>query len=211
MKIRNKIISLFASAAIISCAAATSVLAQAKNFAGTGIGVSGSYTGGKIDLSNGSTHVHLGENSTVLGADLNYSFPVDNNFFIAVGATYDFGKTKVGSLSDASDKLAFTMDEHYSLYVQPSYAVSNNTALFAKLGYHEAEGKIAVTSGSGYGASATADFSGWGYGFGIKTLLSNNVYIQAEAGLIQYDKETKSDIGFEPEVVLGTISVGYKF
>ena len=211
MKIRNKIISLFASVAIIGCAAATNVLAQAKNFAGAGLGVNGSYTGGQIDLSSGSAHVNLGENSIVLGADVNYSFPVDNNFFIAIGATYDFDKTKVGSINDSSNSLAFTLDDHYSLYIQPSYAVSNNTAVFAKLGYHEAKGKITVTSGSGYGASATADFSGLGYGFGIKTLLSNNIYIQAEAGLIQYDKETKSSVGFEPEVVLGTISIGYKF
>jgi len=211
MKIKNKIIGLFASIAIMSFAAQTNVLAQAKNFAGAGIALSGSYAGGTLELSNSTTSVNVGENTTLLGADINYSFPVDGNFFIGIGATYDFGKTKVGSLTESGDKLAFTVKDHYSAYIQPSYAVSSNTALFAKLGYNEGKGQLTVTSGTGYGASVSKNFSGYGYGFGVKTLVNNNTYVQAEAGLIQYDKETSGTVGFKPEVVLGTISIGYKF
>ena len=211
MKIRNKLISLFASTAIISCAAATNVLAQAKNFAGPSLAISGSYAGGSTNVSDGSASVDFGENTTVIGGDIAYTFPVDNNFFIGLGVTYDFGKTKAGGLKDDEDNLKFSLDKHYSYYVQPGYALSNNTAVFAKLGYNEAEGKVAVTTTGNYGASATKDFSGWGYGFGIKSLLSNNVFVQAEAGLVKYGAEKAGTVSFKPEVVTGTISVGYKF
>jgi len=211
MKIRNKIISLFASTAIISCAAATNVLAQAKNFAGPSLAINGSYVGGSVNTSVSTTSIGSGDNTTVIGGDISYTFPVDNNFFIALGATYDFGKTKAGSLKDDEDSLTFSLDKHYSYYIQPGYAVNNNTAVFAKLGYNEAEGKLAVTTTGNYGASFTKDFSGWGYGFGIKSLLSNNVFIQAEAGYVKYDTEKSGTVSFKPEVVTGTISVGYKF
>ena len=211
MKIRNKIISLFASTAIIACAAATNVLAQAKNFAGPSIAINGSYVGGSVNTSVSTTSIGSGDNATVIGGDISYTFPADNNFFIALGATYDFGKTKAGSLKDDEDTLSFSLDEHYSIYIQPGYAVNNNTAVFAKLGYHEAEGKLKVTTSANYGASFTKDFSGWGYGFGIKSLLSNNAFIQAEAGYVKYDAEKSGTVSFKPEVVTGTISVGYKF
>jgi hypothetical protein len=211
MKIRNKLISLFASTAIISCAAATNVLAQAKNFAGPSLAISGSYASGTTNLAAGTSSVDFGENTTVIGGDIAYTFPVDNNFFIGLGVTYDFGKTKAGGLKDDEDNLRFSLDKHYSYYVQPGYALSNNTALFAKLGYNEAEGKVTVTTTGNYGGSVTKDFSGWGYGFGIKSLLNNNVFVQAEAGYVKYDTEKSGTVSFKPEVVTGTISIGYKF
>jgi hypothetical protein len=211
MKIRNKLISLFASTAIISCAAATNVLAQAKNFTGPSLAISGSYASGTTNLAVGTSSVDFGENTTVIGGDIAYTFPVDNNFFIGLGVTYDFGKTKAGGLKDDEDNLRFSLDKHYSYYVQPGYALSNNTALFAKLGYNEAEGKVTVTTTGNYGGSVTKDFSGWGYGFGIKSLLNNNVFVQAEAGYVKYDTEKSGTVSFKPEVVTGTISIGYKF
>jgi opacity protein-like surface antigen len=210
MKIRNKIISLFASTAIIACAAATNVLAQAKNFAGPSLAINGAYTGTNTDVTYGTTTLSLGQNDFVYGGDLSYSFPVDNNFFIALGATYDFSKTKAGHIGAGASAINLSLDEHYSFYVQPSYALNNTSAVFAKLGYHNAEGIISVSYDS-QTASGTKDFSGWGYGFGVKTFINSNVFIQAEASLVKYDKETEDGVGFEPEVALGIISIGYKF
>ena len=211
MKVRNKIISLFASATIITCAAATNVLAQAKNFAGPSLAINGGYVSGNTKLTNGASSIDFGENTTIGGADIAYTFPVDNNFFVALGATYDFGKTKGGKVSDPEDNLTLSLDEHYSFYIQPGYTINNNTAIFAKLSHNQAEGKIAVTTTGNYGGSATKDISGWGYGFGIKSLLNNNFFIQAEVSLVEYDSETVGTTKVEAEVVSGIISVGYKF
>jgi hypothetical protein len=208
---KNKITNMLTSLIIMTFAVTTNVQADTSKFTGFGVGLSGSFVGGDTELSVTGANLNVGENDTVFGIDANYSFPVDGKFFIAVGATYDLDKTKFGSANDGTDTIKYSMDDHYSLYIQPSIAVSTNTAVFAKLGYHEAEGKITVTSGTTYGGSATQDFKGWGYGLGIKTILSNNFYIQAEAGLIDYDKETADGVSYKPEAVVGTITVGYKY
>ena len=88
MKIRNKIISLFASTAIISSAAATNVLAQAKNFAGPSLAIYGGYTGTNTDVTYDTTTLSLGQNDTVYGGDLSYGIPIDNNFFVSIGAIH---------------------------------------------------------------------------------------------------------------------------
>lgn len=211
MKIKNKIISFFASIAIMSFAAQTYVLAQAKNFAGPSLAINGGYVSGNTKLTNGASSIDFGESTTLLGGDIAYTFPVDNNLFVALGATYDFGKTKGGKVTDPEDNLTLSLDEHYSFYIQPGYTINNNTAIFAKLSHNQAEGKLAVTTTGNYGGSATKDISGWGYGFGIKSLLNNNFFIQAEVSLVEYDSVTVGTTKVEAEVVSGIISVGYKF
>jgi hypothetical protein len=209
MKIRNKIISLFVSTAIISCAAATNVLAQAKNFAGPSLAINGSYNGGSVKISGSGESLSFGEDSNVFGLDAAYTFPVDNNFFIAIGATYDLGKTKGGSMS-GSVTAKTELDEHKSIYLQPGYTFNNNTALFAKLGYHEADGTLTVTADGDTG-TLSGTFKGWSYGVGLKSFFNNNTFVQVEGNITEYDSKKSGNFSFEPTVVSATISVGYKF
>ena len=209
MKIRNKIISLFASTAIISCAAATNLLAQAKNFAGPSLAINGSYNGGNVKMSEGGDTLYFGEESSVLGIDAAYTFPVDNNFFIALGATYDLGKTKAGGTSGSVTAKA-ELDEHKSIYLQPGYTFNTNTALFAKFGYHESDGTLNVTVGNASG-SLSGTFEGWSYGVGLKSFFNNNAFVQVEGNITEYDGQTALGVSFEPTVVSATISFGYKF
>jgi hypothetical protein len=209
MKIKNKIIGLFASIAIISFAAQTNVLAQAKNFAGPSLAINGSYNGGNLKMSEGGDTAKFGEESSVLGIDAAYTFPIDNNFFIALGATYDLGKTKAGGLSGSVSAQA-TLDEHKSIYLQPGYTFNNNTAIFGKVGYHEADGNLSVTVGSASG-SLSGTFNGWSYGLGLKSFFNNNSFVQIEGNITEYDSKTGLGVNFEPTVVSATISFGYKF
>jgi opacity protein-like surface antigen len=206
MKIRNKIIALMISL----IAMPTFAFSQAKNFAGPSLAIYGAYAGADTDVTYDTATLSLGENDTVYGGDLSFGIPIDNNFFVSIGATYDFDKTKAGKINDGAEGIFLTLDKHYSFYVQPSYAINNTSAIFAKLGYHKAEGKISVNYDLET-ASGTKDFEGWGYGLGVKTFLTNNVFIQAEASFVDYDKETEDGVGFKPEVASGIISIGYKF
>ena len=133
--------------------------------------------------------------------------------------------------------------DHYALYVMPTYLVNNSTGIFAKFGYHKqkgslnykniqtvSEGSTIVEEGLGtgesgvdalyenatYTASGSKNFEGWGYGLGLKTLLTDNLFLQVEAEFIDY--KSKSVTGtddivykFKPESLSGTISIGYKF
>ena len=227
MKIRNKIISLFASTAIISCAAATNVLAQAKNFAGPSLAVTGGYVGSNVDThyrdgtsSRDEPIANFGDNDIAYGLDLAYALPIDNNFLIGFGLTYTLNDTKSGSfLGD----IQFEGENHRSVYLQPTYAFNNSFAGFAKLSYHQLDGVAKVTTaislpaGGSIAANQTTkgDFEGVGYGFGVKGLVNQNIYIQAEIEYVDYDSEgggsTSSVVKFSPETVSGIISVGYKF
>jgi len=203
MKIRNKIISLFASTAIISCAAATNVLAQTKNFAGPSLGLSYSSISGSVDASiEGTTFASVGDKDDVFSIDLSYAAPIDNKFLLAFGATYDLNDTKMGNLLGANVKYK----DHYSFYLAPTYALTENSALFLKAGYHKMKGEV-----SDGGDSYSQSFSGMGYGAGIKVMLDKNLYAQAELQRVNYSSETQDGYSFDPTTSAGIISIGYKF
>jgi opacity protein-like surface antigen len=205
----NKTTTICCAVALLATTAATPALSQSKNFAGPSIAIHAGYTGTDTKITYDTDGANFGENDVTYGIDLAYSCPVDNNFLISIGATYDLDKIKAGSASD-SNNVKLSLKDHYSFYIEPTYAFNNSTALFAKLGYHQAKGTLTVDT-----LSASDDFKGWGYGFGIKTFLNNNLFVKAEASLVEYDKEsdgTGADyVGFKPETVSGLISIGYKF
>jgi opacity protein-like surface antigen len=220
----KKITTICCAVALLATTTATPALSQSKNFAGPSIAVHTGYTGTdtKMTFDNAEDgYLSFGENDVTYGADLAYSFPVDNNFLISIGATYDFDKINAGSAGTVGDdeddsfSLKLSLKDHYSFYIEPTYAFNNSTALFAKLAYHQAKGSVNFVSGED-SATGSKNFEGWGYGFGIKTFLNNNVFVKAEASLIEYDKETRNagtsdEVSFKPETVSGLISIGYKF
>jgi opacity protein-like surface antigen len=218
----KKITTICCAVALLATTATTPALSQSKNFAGPSIAVHAGLTSSDTNLNirddgeDALLNLKLGENDVAYGADIAYSFPIDNNFLISIGATYDFDKKKAGSISFSADGVSdlvseLSIEKHYSFYAEPTYAFNNSTALFAKLGYHKAKGSVSLNEDI-----FTKDIKGLGYGFGIKTFLNNNVFIKAEASLVKYDKETyesddESSTTAEPETVSGLISIGYKF
>lgn len=136
-----------------------------------------------------------------------------------------------------------TYKDHNSLYVMPTYLVNNSTGVFAKVGYHQQKGSLnykniqtlsnenTITDVGGgveegglstyytadtFTASGSKNFKGWGYGLGLKTLLTNNLFLQVEAEYIDYKSQSVTGTDdivykFKPESLSGTISIGYKF
>jgi opacity protein-like surface antigen len=208
--------------------ATTSVFAQAKNFEGPSaaltIGAVGADTQyNENDVAYDSTaKLNSGKTSLVSGLDLSYAKAVDANWLIGFGITYDFTKTKSGEFSSTegaeSASLSISGKNHYSIYVQPTYALNDSTALFVKLGYHSLKGVIEGTWTDGVDSesgSQTAKFKGIGYGFGVKTFINKNLYIQAEAQIVDYKKKTFTEEDYSESYKVksnaGIISVGYKF
>ena len=224
MKIRNKIIALMISL----IAMPTFAYSQAKNFAGPSL----AGTGGKVsnttkinynDGAGGSAEAHvadIGGNDVGFGLDLSYAFAIDNNFLIGLGFTYGLNDTDAGTVASI---LKFKVEDQRSIYIQPTYAFNNSFAAFGKLGYHQMDGKATLTqnlfiNNQNYGLAAgsfSAEFKGIGYGFGLKGLINQNTYIQAEVQYVDYDSEgggsANNVASFKPETVSGIISIGYKF
>jgi hypothetical protein len=231
----NKTTKICCTLALLASVAATPAFSQAKNFAGPSIAISGAFNSGDVkgtaqtDTENASSN--FGKSNIIPGIDLSYGIPIDNNFLVNIGATYDLSKS---TLADARASLdpdeddetpnetyttKLTIKDHYSFYIQPTYLVSNASAIFAKLSYNFAKGSYTETGTDLTPTSFTVsrNIEGFGYGIGLKSLLNNNLYVQVEAGIDEYDKESATDSGnaitytIDPKVVTGKISIGYKF
>lgn len=227
----KNITTICCAVALLATTAATPALSQSKLFEGISLAINGSLNGSTSNykdrvvdggLTLAAYDDKLGDVSAVFGSDLNYGFGLSNNFILGVGITYDFGKTKAGNTSISfigeDDELVpfvgqkASIEDHKSIYIQPTYIVSSTTGLFAKLGYHEADYKVTDV----FNESGSANLKGWGYGFGVKTFINNNLFIQAEAQQINYGSESYTyaegaTITVKPKVYSGTISIGYKF
>ena len=214
----------------IACLLATSnAFSQTSNFTGPSLALYASHVDAKNDIEE-VTGLYANKNTTtkknnlIPGVDFNYGFAIENNFVIGLGATYDLSKTKTGEatrsfVSIATPVTIITNNElkdHYSLYIQPTYVINKDSAMFAKLGKHFAKANYSWTDiFNGVSFSNSSNIEGWGYGLGFKNFLSNNLFVQGEVGIVNYekfiDRSRIESLSMKPETVNATISVGIKF
>jgi opacity protein-like surface antigen len=220
----NKTTKICCTLALLASVAATPAFSQAKNFAGPSIAGYGAYVSHTIksNYNDGTNSEHiadLGANDIEYGLDLGYSIPINNNFLIGIGITYALNDTDAGKFLDV---LKFKAKDHQSIYIQPTYAFNDNFAGFVKLSHHRTKGTISLTEdvelpgGNIIGADTVSEkYKGTGYGFGLKGIVSQNIYLQAEVNYIDYKSKGGGSIddavNFNPETVSGIISIGYKF
>lgn len=244
---------LLISTALVSLIISSATYAQTTNFVGPSVALSGSYVGGSSEFKTGTTFgilsggdgidSKLGDQTNVIpGVDLNYGFAMGNNFVLGLGATYDFSKTKAGAFTsnsfingeDATFSIDSNLKDHYSLYIQPTYVINKDSAMFAKVGRHYAKASVKSAGGFNAGDGVIVGFlgddvtvsekiEGWGFGLGLKTFLTSNLFVQFEGGIVEYDKINLpfrfsgfSDFDDNPgshkiKTTNATVSVGYKF
>ena len=218
----NKILKL---SAIALLASSTSLMAQSKSFEGASIGLFGSMIGaevdGKVTDSNSAVSTgSIGKVTPVAGLDASYTFATGSNGFFGIGATYlpaeaEFGLGNADSSSDATKSFKGTIKDHYSVYIQPGYAVSKDSAVYGKLSYNHADFNVSNA------VKQPGDLEGWGAGIGLKTFLTSNTFVQAEASYTEYDTLTSTRTATggtglvtasgTPAIAAGTITIGYKF
>ena len=224
----NKILKLSAVALLAS---STSLMAQSKSFEGVSLGLSASVVGAEVSGSSASsspgtrsTSGSIGKVAEIAAIDLSYGYPVNNNFLVAIGASYTPGKAKAGTgtytgdgtTDDTNGKLNLEISDPYTIYIAPTYAVSKDAALYAKLGYSKADVNVTATDSAAL-SRKPGDLEGITYAIGSKILLNNNVYIGVEASLTEYDaiSATRStgsvNVNADATVAQGTITLGYKF
>ena len=162
----------------------------------------------------------LGKVTPLAGLDLSYAFAAGTNSVIGLGVSYIPLKAEigVGKSNDTSSggSLDVELKDHISIYLQPTFVVNKDSAVFVKLNYSMADVKS-----SGQNARVTSgDIEGWGGGVGLKTFLTPNAFIQVEANYTEYDtvSGTKTNstgrittASGDPKIAQGIITLGYKF
>ena len=228
----KKTTTVCCAVAMLATIAATPALSQSKNFSGPSIAIGAGYNSLEtpiklIEDDNGDisnfTFGGSKQNFNYL-ADISYGIEMNKDFVMSLGATYDFSKSESEILS-GTDELGNTasfkgkLKDHYSVYLQPTYLINSSTGIFAKASYNFAKASYTIVSGED-SLSISDDLNGWGYGLGIKSFINNNLFIQAEGSLTEYDRTSKTltgdsgiiyDISSRPEVLSAIISIGYKF
>lgn len=207
-----KILNIPVLALVASVFFTANVTAQSINFKGWSAALGSSVVDGNLkiaDLNQGQS-ANLGRTKIVGTLDASYSFPVNDKWVVGAGATYDLSSARVLDVVLLNGKV----ENHTSVYVQPTFLLTPSTGVFAKLGYHKAvlvgEGGL-ISQNSGFSES----IHGTGIGFGVKSYISNDVFVQFE--MLSTKFKTKS-------VVLGdastpskasltsmNVSIGYQF
>ena len=235
----NKICKL---SAIALLASSTSLMAQSKSFEGASLGLSVSGIGvevsgsGRTSTGNSSTG-SLGKVAEIAAIDLSYGYAIGNNGIIQVGASYTPGKAKAGSgtytdgttnagannLNAGTGNISLEVKDPYTIYIAPTYVVSKDSAIYAKIGYAKADINTAATGGATL-SRKPGDLEGMSYGIGSKTMLTPNLYLGVEANITDYDSvkattlanagnggTASKTITADVKTVQGTITLGYKF
>jgi opacity protein-like surface antigen len=213
----NKITTICCAVALLATTAATPALSQSKNFAGPSIAIgagysSQTYTGKLTTADENVLSIDNGKNDFSSLIDLSYGVNLEKNFSLSIGGTYDLTKSKVKLVDLDGDNVSTELKDHYSIYIQPTYVINDNTGIFGKLNYNFAKNVGKITGGT---ETSTKNLEGWGYGLGIKTFLNANTFVQVEGNYVDYDTHSvtidDNVISVNPKVLSALISIGYKF
>ena len=236
----NKLKTL-AIGAFALCAMSTVSIADSSDFAGPYVGVQVGAVGMELDGKNtdGNGSITKGAGGVVemmAGLDLGYAIPVSDTIAIAVGVSYIPLEADIIGTSDSSGgegsasgdtatdptKVTVALGDHYTFYLQPTFAISDTAAVFVKLGHSEAN--LDITGQTL--VSKPSEIKGTSVSAGTKVNLANGMYIQSEAGMTEYDTITvtganeagsaggaglNGTVTADPTIAFGMVTIGMQF
>jgi hypothetical protein len=191
---------------LVGLIASTSAFAQADKFSGFSIGLNTGFDSSKFTFVSGADKSTAGATNTPIDITASYTMPVSSNATLGFGVAYDLYTRKFIKSSDFAGTYANSdvkLSNHYSVFIEPGYALSETTLGYFKLAYHS--GKAETTG-------LSKSVNGTGYGFGARHFIDNNLYLNIEIQQIIYSKFTSSN----GSVITGTqnlatVGIGYKF
>jgi len=200
--------------------------ADSSDFDGIYIGVSGGVAGSELDgkYTDNDSAVTKGSGGMVTSIaswEIGYDFAIGDMFTIGVGYSVLPGEAKLSKSDSAASDADITVkaDNFATAYAQINMLVSESTALMVKAGSVDADLTYAGASSIGTKPGA---MSGDVLAFGVKSALSNNLYLKSEVGMIEFEKikllnitsnsgANTGDVEADPSVAYGLITLGYQF
>lgn len=187
-------------AAAAACLVTPFAFSQTSNFEGLSVlgGVNVAASTHELNAKDGFNSTSATSTSSNFLVQGEYTFAIDPQFTLGLGATIGIGDLVFGRWSTGVD---LKLKETYSAYIAPGYLLNDSTLIYAKL---------AAISGTAYDSSSVS-LSGVGYGAGARFMNGKNMYYQVEFIQNQYqDKDFTSSTGkYKGSVV--SFGVGYKF
>ena len=191
MNILNKVLGILC----ITALSLSTANADSSNFKGiyagigmsmNGVALSGDYkdTSGSADTNSKGS---LGIVEPSVSYELGYNLALGDTLFISFGAS----QTPVDTTVDAnnvtnSKKVTAKISDLTSYYIEPSIAITSNSALYFKVA--SVEGDFTATGNDIVaGTTKIGDLDGDTFAFGTKIVTDGGIYIKAEAGMTEFD------------------------
>lgn len=219
---------------LIKTTAFAEVSTNSKNFQGLNVAIGfqpvnynskDKMGGGSLDGRETST---INSQRWSVVTDLSYSKALNADWLIGIGGTYDLSNSSGskesfncnncnGNIYRDSDKTK--VRSHFSIYLEPEYAISSRAALFAKVGYHFASYSISDDHYIFPDANPEvykSGIQGIGFGIGLTAFLIDSVFVKVEAQTVYYNSmrfvaSDGSRENVKPNSISGIFSIGYKF
>jgi hypothetical protein len=173
------------------------------------------------DPSFATENYHLGDIHFTGVINLSYLRVLNDEWLLGGGASYDPSPIKTAESNNNNSGLkdySSNIRHHFSVYIQPTYVLSKETALFTKIGYHLAQ--INLIGQSDQTISGFQDYHnsvyGIGYSLGLITFLNKDIFIKTEIEFVDYKKfnTTYNDegrLGYKLTTIAGIFSIGSRF
>ncbi len=235
MKALRTILNTYAIALLMSCGFATTSIAGSGDFAGiygafTGSAGGAAINGRHVDQSGQITDGQVGGVFPLAGYEVGFNLPLGPVFFLGAGHSWTKGGS--ASIADGTDGAnSFvadaTGDDAGSLsnfhlkaknlkevYIMPSISIYDNSAVYVKLGR-----AIADTEATGDVTGVPNNLQGDLIGIGTIAMTPSGIFIKTEGSVTRFDDisitgvggSTNSKIEGTPDMVTGTVAIGFKF
>lgn len=224
----NKTKTLLATT-ILAMSFSTTALSQNIN-----IGISAAY--GQMEAEGRETNV---TQKTTKSGDASFPFAsifaeynvaINNSWSMVLGLDYipirteieDTSKsdTNMGATSStttATKKAKLELENHATLYLQPTYSLGSGLSVFGKVGYSHADLQVTSSNAAtGSTLNKKDDLEGYLVGVGIQKNIDKNTFVRFEANYTDYDtvtytNSTGTKFTAEPELYSAKISIGKSF
>jgi hypothetical protein len=239
MKALRTKVSTCAIALLMSCGFATSSIAGSSDFSGIYGAVWGAAGGAQIDGRHvaGNGEINEGQVGGVFpmaGYEIGFNLPLGDIFFLGVGHSKTQGGNAVlgegretrnsGGSSDNQDdtgtdgasQTMFTLEAKnlQEVYIMPSISIYDNSAFYVKLGRGIADLNV-IGNVTGAPGNLTGDL----IGMGTIAMTPSGIFIKTEASVTRFndisitgvDGRASAKVEGTPDVVAGTVAVGFKF
>jgi hypothetical protein len=191
----------------------------------TGVELDGNETG-----QNDTTTGAVGKYAVIAGGELGYNWQLGDGFLIGLG--YDFmpGEAKVSNRTTGSDSthsntsaaISFEVSDMATMYIAPTIAVSDTSAIYLKYGKTDADTKVVGD------VTKPTSMDGTTFAIGSTTQFASGFYFKTEAGYVDFDQvkvtglgtsdgaggtivPTTTSVTVDPTLAYGRIALGYKF
>jgi len=182
------------------------------------VAIDGTFT----DSDGNATQGIAGGYAPTAGYEFGFNLPLGPVLFITVGYSDVSGKAQIAKAKPADGVNNADVTLHASdptgYYIAPSISIFDNSAIYVKFGQQQADLKAI---GDVVGSPNNIDGDLWA--IGTTSIASNGLFFKTEAGAVQWDNFSITDIGGQgseggtnkvegdPLVGYGHVSIGYKF